>query len=264
MELSTKDYKIDVPVSCPSCGSALELVNSQLFCRNSNSCPAQSTKRLQHFCKVLKIKGFGEKTVEKLEISHISELIILNTEYCESKGLGTKTAQNLVFQVQDRLNKKIYVSDFLAAMSIPLVGSSLSAKLAHVNLSDISYEQIKEVGGGDKAANNIMSWVETDWIPELEKDWNQYLVTDTTRTKIEGNATDFKGSVCITGKLNDFPNRKEAASYLATLGWEVKSTVTKKVQFLVCEDETKTNSSSYKKAESLGIEILTIKDLEDK
>lgn len=251
--------EILVPTQCPSCGSELETVNMQLFCRNSKSCPAQSTKRVQHFCKILKVKGFGEVTVNKLEISHINELLTLTEEFCKTKGIGDKTSVNLVAQIQDRLNKKIYVSDFIAGMSIPLVGTSLAKKLGSFKIDELTYETIRKVGGGDKAANNLMSWIETDWIPELKTEWNQYI---TTEKKLSSTAP-IKGNVCITGKLNDFPNRKAAAEYLATLGWEVKSSVTKTTQYLVCEDSSKTTSSSYKKAQSLGVSIVTIKQLED-
>ena len=251
--------EILVPTECPSCGSELETVNSQLFCRNSKSCPAQSTKRVQHFCKILKIKGFGEVTVNKLEISHINELLTLTEEFCKTKGIGDKTSSNLVAQIQDRLNKKIYVSDFISGMSIPLVGTSLAKRLGSIKIDDLTYESIREVGGGDKAANNLMAWIETDWIPELQTEWDQYLVTE----KTVSNTVQQKGVVCITGKLNDFPNRNAAATHLASLGWEVKSSVTKTTQYLVCEDDSKTGSSSYKKAEKLGLPIVTIKELED-
>jgi len=105
-----------------------------------------------------------------------------------------------------------------------------------------------------------MSWVETDWFAELKSEWDQFLVTEKTS---ESSSTPTKGAVCITGKLNDFPNRNAASKYLATLGWEVKSSVTKNTQYLICEDDSKTGSSSYKKAQSLGIGIVTIKYLED-
>jgi NAD-dependent DNA ligase len=251
---------ISIPDSCPSCGSSLKLVNSQLFCTDPTNCPAQSTKKLQHFCKVLKIKGFGEKTVEKLEITQLSDLLTLDVSYCESKGLGTKVAQNLVDQIQDRLNKKIYVSDFISAMSIPLVGVSLSRKLAGYNIDDITYDVIRKVGGGDKAATNLITWYSTVWLDGLSSDWDKYLIIDTIKEKTE--RVESKGSVCITGKLVDFTNRKQATEYLESLGWEVKSSVTKKIQYLICEDGS--SSSSVKKAQQYGIEITTIKNLEDK
>ena len=247
------------PTKCPSCGSELTKINSQLFCTNKIDCPAQSTKRLQHFCKVLKIKGFGEKTVEKLQISQVSDLLTLTEQYCKDKGFGDKVATNLTTEVKSKLERKIPVREFIAGMSIPLVGTTLASKLAGLHPDNYTYKVLKELGAGDKAANNILEWQQSEWSDMLKPLWNNYLtIEDTIKPKTE------RGDVCITGKLNDFPNRTEASKHLASLGWTVKNSVTKTVQYLICEDDSKINSSSYKKAKANGIEILTIKDLEDK
>lgn len=251
--------KIIAPTECPVCGSSLELVNAQLFCRNSE-CPAQTSKKVQHFCKVLKIKGFGETTLNKLGITHINELLHLDAK--NMSGVGDKTRSNLINQVEDRLRRRIPVSEFIQAQSIPLVGSSLSSKLDGLDFDAITEDALKSLGAGDKATANLLDWLHNDWFGDLENHWAKYI--DTTKTKTEGMVAETKGDVCITGKLNDFPNRNAAAEYLKTIGWNVKSSVTKTVKYLVCEDDTKINSSSYKKAQSLGIEILKIKDLEDK
>ena len=68
-----------------------------------------------------------------------------------------------------------------------------------------------------------------------------------------------KGKVCITGKLKDFSNRTKAKEYLESLGYTVTSTVSSVTDYLVCEDGS--NSSKSKKAESLGIPIVSIADL---
>jgi len=250
--------KIEAPTTCPSCNSTLELVNSQLFCKDSLTCPAQSSKKLQHFCKVLKIKGFGEKTLEKLGLTSINELTDLDYATLEDI-LGAKTASNLIAQVDLRLNNKIPVSEFLAAASIPLVGQSVSKKLAAMPIDDMTYESVRAAGVTDTAASNLLVWVATEW-ESLAEYWAEYLVVeDTIKEK-----TERKGAVCITGTLTDFPNRAAATEHLNTLGWDVKSSVTKTVKYLICEDVSKKTSSSYKKAQSYGIDILTIKDLEDK
>ena len=56
--------KIEIPVNCPVCDSKLELVQDQLFCRNS-SCDAQVQGKLEHFAKTMKIKGLGPRTIDK-------------------------------------------------------------------------------------------------------------------------------------------------------------------------------------------------------
>lgn len=246
--------KILPPTNCPACNYTLELVKDQLFCRNTQ-CSAQSLKKLQHFCKVLKIKGFGEKTLEKLGLTDINDLLTLGDLY---EGLGAKTLSNLQDQITSRLSHKIPQSEFIAAMSIPLIGSSVSTKLGAVPIDDITLPLMKELGVGDKAASNFISWRDTTW-QNYKEEWSKYIRIETKTDSISPVAE--KGVVCITGKLNDFPNRNTAADYLKQHGWTVKSSVTKDVQFLICEDETKKNSSSYKKALNNDLPILTIKEL---
>ena len=67
------------------------------------------------------------------------------------------------------------------------------------------------------------------------------------------------GKVCITGKLKDFKNRNECKEFLESLGYTVTSTVSSVTDYLVCEDGS--NSSKTKKAESLGIPIVSIADI---
>ena len=67
------------------------------------------------------------------------------------------------------------------------------------------------------------------------------------------------GKVCITGKLNEFSNRAKAKEFLEEHGYTVTSTVSGATDYLVCEDGS--NSSKSKRAESLGIPIVTIADL---
>jgi len=68
---------IQIPTKCPCCDYPLEMVNQQLFCRNT-ACSAQLNKKLENFTKVLGIKGFGPKTVEKLALADLTELFYLD------------------------------------------------------------------------------------------------------------------------------------------------------------------------------------------
>lgn len=244
------------PTSCPSCESTLEVVNSQLFCRNTE-CPAQNEKKLQNFCKKLKLKGFGESTLAKLEITNINDLVDLTVEFAESKGFSKHMATKLVNVVSSRIEDGITYNDFIAACSIPMIGDGAMRKLQFDKVENITYELCRECGIGDKAAKNLLDWIEKEWY-NYKNCWtfsHNPVIKEETKTN--------KGvSVCITGKLDNFKNRSEASNYLESLGFEVKGSVTKKVDYLICEDGT--TGSSYKKAQSYGIEILKIKDLEEK
>ena len=247
---------IIAPTNCPSCDSELEWVKDQLFCRNRD-CSAQSTKKLQHFCKKLKIKGFGEKTLEKLDLISICDLLNYTTDYGLACGLGDKTATNLSNEV-DRIRKNgIVVNDFISALSIPLVGDGVTRKITDSTIEEISYESLRAVGVGDKASTNLINWIGLDW-KDIRTEF-----PDLIRVNIKKPTIITKGDVCITGKLIDFKSRTLAAQHLESLGWVVKKSVTKSVKYLISEDGNTANSS-YKKALGNNTEILTIKNLEDK
>lgn len=247
--------QIQLPTTCPACGSDnLELEKDLLYCRNKG-CSAQSSGKLQKFCKVLKIKGFGPATIEKSGLTSITELVNIDAPRLKNKGFSDKMAEKLSKAVADRLGAGITTSDFLAAVSIPNIGSGTATKLSHLKPDEITFDMCKKAGLGDVAANSLMTWLETEW-PTLKA---LELPISTAQAK-PTESVDIKGTVCITGKLNDFSSRSKAAEYLQSKGYEVKSSVTKAVTCLICEDG-KTTSSSYKKAIAAGIPVKTITQL---
>ena len=76
------------------------------------------------------------------------------------------------------------------------------------------------------------------------------------------NMTFDKGTVVITGKLQDFKNRAEAAKFLESIGYVVASSVTRATDFLVCEDGS--TSSKTEKANNYNIPIVTINYLKER
>lgn len=250
--------KIEAPKGCPSCSALLYQVNDQLFCPNNIDCPAQTSKRVQAFTKSLKIKGFGEAAIEKLELTDPSQLLTLNTTDYLIAGFSEHMAAKLQGVIQDRISQGISPNDFIAAMSIPLIGDTAARKLNISSIDDITFEVCKSSGLGDKATSNLMQWVTESW-PFYRESWGSKLKQPNVTT-IKSQSTGI--TVCITGKLNDFSSRDSATAYLQSLGITVKDSVTKAVNYLICEDG-KTSSSSYKKANENNIPIITIKNLEE-
>ena len=64
-----------------------------------------------------------------------------------------------------------------------------------------------------------------------------------------------RGVVCITGKLKSFKTKAQAGTVLASLGYVVKSSLTKDVTILV--NESGIESAKTKQARESGIEIIT-------
>lgn len=254
--------KIVAPHECPSCSALLERVNDQLFCPNTVDCPAQTSKRVQNFCKVLKIKGFGEATVNKLALIDLNDLFDLTVADVEAAGYSQLMANKLVDTISERVSQGITLAEFISACSINLVGETAAKKLATLSQEDLekcSVSTFKSYGLGDVASANLVDWARTAWAEGYKHTWGSVL---SAPKQIQQAAASRGIVVCITGKLNDFSNRSSAAQHLESLGVEVKDSVTKAVNYLICEDGS-TSSSSYTKAIKNNIPILTIKDLEE-
>lgn len=234
--------EIEIPTHCPACNSKLDLVNDQLFCRNSD-CVAQQVKKVEHFCKTLKIKGMGPATLQKLNITNINEIYELDKEFSVSI-LGEKITEKLCQEI-DR-SKNVSFNTLLPAFGIPLVGNTATKKLCSVinSIEDISEDTCKKAGLGPKTTDNLLYWLETTDISSLPFTF-----------KVEEVPTsEVKGIVCISGRLKSFSSKSLAEEELRREGYEVKSSVTKDVTHLI--NESGIESTKTKKARDAGIQII--------
>ena len=240
--------RIEIPTECPCCDYPLELVNDQLFCRNT-ACGAQLNKKVEHFCKTLGIKGMGSRTVEKLGLSDITELFYLDSEQVVESLGSEKVALKLLDEIER--SKSADLATVIASFSIPLVGSTASKKLCEVvtSVDEISYDTCKQAGLGDKVTQNLVAWLETDF-----QEMREFLPFSFKSQKSSSTNTNQK-TICITGKLSSYKTKAEAYKSLEEAGYTPVESVTKATDYLV--DEEDKGSSKRKKAESLGITIIT-------
>lgn len=239
--------KIEIPKTCPCCEYPLELVNEQLFCRNT-SCSAQLNKKLEHFCKVLGIKGFGPRTVEKLNLQDLTEIYYLDhTTAVEALG-SEKLAEKLLNEIEK--SKSADLATVLSAFSIPLLGNTAATKICQIvsSVDEINYETCKAAGLGDKVTQNLLNWLDTDF-----REMREFLPFSFTSAKQVTSSVDLP-TVCITGKLQSFKTKAEAHKALVDSGYKPVDSVTKSLKFLV--DEGEEGSSKRKKAEQYGITIV--------
>lgn len=238
---------ISIPTHCPCCDSELELVNDQLFCRNS-SCSAQLTKKLEHFVKVLNIKGLGPKSLEKLNLSDITELFYLEqADFAAALG-SEKMAEKLLEEVEK--SKQSPLHTVLASFSIPLIGETVSKKLCSVvsHIDEITRESCKAAGLGDKATYNLLNWLETEFTDIRE------FLPFSFKSSLTGKVSSAGATVCITGKLTSFKTKSQAHEALVAAGYTPVDSVTKSLDYLV--DEAGDNSSKRQKADQYSIKII--------
>lgn len=238
---------IQIPDSCPVCSSKLELVNDQLFCRNK-ACPAQLNKKLEQFVSVLKIKGLGPKSLEKLNLQDVTELFYLEKDDLTAALGSEKIADKLLIEIENA--KSADLATVLAAFSIPLLGETASTKIASVvnNIDEITAETCKTAGLGEKVTNNLLTWINTEF-REI-REFLPFSFESASKKKVQ---TDGE-TVCITGKLKSFKTKSEAYKELEIAGYVVVESVTKATKYLVDEDGKA--SSKRKKAEEYGVTII--------
>lgn len=238
--------KIEIPTNCPCCGCTLELVNAQLFCRNT-ACEAQLYKKLEHFAKTLQIKGFGPKTIEKLALNDLTEIFYLDFDVVKA-ALGEKTTVKLLDEIERSKNADL--ATVIAAFSIPLIGNTAATKIAKVvsSIEEINLETCKQAGLGEKASNNLCDWIATDY-REL-KEFLPFSFKPVQYSTVSADAP----SVCITGKLTSYKTKAEATKVLESAGFRVVESVTKTLNYLV--DEGDKGSSKRTKAEEYGVTII--------
>lgn len=238
--------KIEIPTTCPCCAYPLEMVNDQLFCRNT-ACDAQLSKKVEHFCKTLGIKGMGAKTIEKLGLADITELFYLDEDQV-AETLSSKTmATKLINEIEKA--KQADLATVIASFSIPLVGGTASKKICSAvsNIDEITFEKCREAGLGEKVSQNLVRWLETEF-----QEVKEFLPFSFTSIKVPVQSGG--KSVCITGKLSSYKTKSEAYKALEEAGFKVAETVTKSTDYVVDEDNK--GSSKRKKADELGITII--------
>lgn len=247
---------IQAPTHCPSCASELVFVNHILYCKDT-SCTSQSQKKLEHFAKVLKIKGLGPSTISKLDITDFDEIYALSESQIAECLSSDKIAAKLYLEIQN--SKAASLDLLLPAFGIPLIGSSATKKLSTTinHLYEVTRENCVAAGLGPKATDSLLDWLDQKYYAF----YDGYLPFsfEFSRKTNSSTAKTTKGIVCITGKLKSFSSRDAACTYLENHGFIVKSTLTKDCTHLINESEIE--STKTKNARSKGVIVTTIDEL---
>ena len=234
---------IAIPDYCPSCSSKLELSFPLLYCRNP-SCGDQSSKKIEHFAKTLKIKGLGPAAINSLVLESINDIYAIS-EYEIVNLLGSqKLGEKLFTEIENSVKAPLNI--LLAAFSIRLIGKTASEKLSAVceSIHDINEDSCAKAGLGPKATESLLGWIEEEY-PLLELPHSFAFESPKVRT---GEV------VCISGKLKSFKTKAQATEALEQHGYTVKSSVTKDVTILV--NESGLESQKTTKARESGVTIV--------
>ena len=242
-----------------------------LICIDSN-CPGKLINRLDHFCgkKGLDIKGISKATLEKLidwgwldDYTGIFELSRFKDEWVQKPGFGIKSVEKVLNSISAGATCELH--QFIAALGIPLIGSTASKELAKhfktwedfVVAAEGSYPFYQLPNFGGEMHNSIVSfnYAEAKLLAEHYIHFN-YDKGESTPAA----GADLSGKVfVITGKLTHFKNRDEIKARIEALGGKVTGSVSKNTNYLINNDVNSTSSKNAT-AKSLGIPILSEDD----
>lgn len=256
------------PGSCPSCeGSLTETGESRiLVCENIN-CPAQASRRIQHWASraAADIDALGEKLIQIMYdqglVTRISDLYRLDTgDLLNLERMGEKRAANVISSIEK--SKQVGMRKALIGFSIPLASEGTAKRLQKAGYENIervmdataeNLEKIDDIG--PQVAHSIVAFFgSADTIEEIR--FLRDLGVNLDAEKVEAVESALTGKrVCITGTLS--MKRDEFKAILESMGAEVTGSVSKTTDILVCGENA---GSKRKKAESLGVTILSEKD----
>jgi len=266
-----------LPERCPVCQNPTEVLKQRegeaLYCLNPN-CRAQLIGSLVHFCgrNAMNIEGLSEQTLEKWVergfISDYTDIFALEQyeeEITQMEGFGQKSFSNLMASIDNA--KDVSLANFIFALGIKHVGLS-NAKLLCNHFRDIETIIEKAQNEDDEALLSIKGFGEAivhslqvyfsdaENIDRIRKAISQLRVIEVAGETIE-DAGILQGlTFVITGNVNHFPNRKALQTFIEKRGGKCTGSVSTNTSYLI-NNEAGSSSSKNKKAQSLGIPILT-------
>ncbi|MDD4027081.1 MAG: NAD-dependent DNA ligase LigA [Candidatus Shapirobacteria bacterium] len=253
------------PIKCPSCGTLLISESKFLKCPNIKNCLAQILGSLKLFCDSLEIRGISNKTIEKLYQANLIRLPgdfykLSVSDFTNLTGLGQKSGQNIVHQIQSK--KNITLKQILTAASIPNFSSKRIQQLITQNFDtpekilELTVEKLESLPGIQiTLAKKIKEGI------DARKTWIQSILSQINikSTINDLSPTIYNLSFAITGTLNR--PRKEIEDQIISLGGQVVSSVSKNTDYLIT-NETESTSSKFINAQKFGIKIISEAEFE--
>ena len=267
LEVKGKEYTF--PTNCPECGAKLVRVEGEAAwrCPNEAGCPPQIKGKMEHFVsrKAMNIDGLGSETIDLLYsqglLKNIADIYILTQEdIAKQERMGEKSAQNMLTGIET--SKQVPWARVLFALGIRMVGETTAKKIAKRfpsidQLQWATEEQLTSIDDvGEQIAKNVIAYFNDlgnlEIINRLREAGVQMESTEEEQTP-QSNILEGK-SIVVSGVFAKH-SRDEYKSMIEANGGKNVGSVSKKTSFILAGENM--GPEKRKKAESLGVEILT-------
>jgi DNA ligase (NAD+) len=254
-----------MPERCPVCDTVVVDDPEEVVVRCPNAaCPAVLRRRIQHFVarRAMDIDGMGEKLVDLLVseglVSGLSDLFDLDAEQLiELPRMGELSVANLLEAVE-RARTRTF-DRLLFGLGVRHVGEHVAEVVAQrwpsiESLRGVTLEQLEDVAEiGPTVAASLGAWLQ-DPAEQDQLDRMLSLGLAPVAPEQTGGTGELEGRTFLfTGSLTEL-SRKEATEMVKARGGKLLSGVSKNLDVLVVGEKP---GSKLKKAEALGIEVLT-------
>ena len=263
------DIPVQIPQTCPACGSKLDLSTLSIVRCTNPDCKGLKLGSIIRYCQKMKMMGISEGILTKLYdesiISSIPDLYKLTVDDIKDiEGFGIKSAQNIVNSIK-RSSNDVMIHTFLGAFPMEDIGEKMwmllmvylySNNIAFNNFDEIIsiLENIQVKGIGDITRMRMINGLKRN-LNQIKECLQYIKFVDYTAIINKGNNN---GTITLSGTRD-----KQLSDYLTNKGYDVNSSITKNTKALVIPDSNFT-SSKVAKALQMNIPIYTIEEAYNK
>lgn len=251
------------PKACPSCGTELEYDGVRLKCMNKVDCPAQKQGTILNWIRSVQIDDLSEKRLNALLetglVDGIPDLYRLSFDDFLSLPLTKdKMAKKLFDNIQS--SKNVDLARFMLGLGIEGMGLSSWEKLTNLGfdlakLREMGVDELQAIDGfAEKTAEQVVTGIaeRTNLIDQLLELGLTPKVESGTKIAASAEGVLLGKTLVVTGTLSR--PRAAVEQDIKAAGGKLSGAVSSKTFALITNDET-SNSSKFKKAQSLGIPI---------
>ena len=257
------------PTKCPECGAKLVRVEGEAAwrCPNEASCPPQIKGKMEHFVsrKAMNIDGLGSETIDLLYsqglLHNIADIYDLKLDdIARQERLGEKSAQNMLAGIEQ--SKQVPWARVLFALGIRMVGETTAKKIARrfPSIDQLQWANVEQLTAiddvGEQIAKNIIAYFNDLSNLEIINRLREAGVQMDSQEEEQAPQSDIlQGKSIVVSGVFSHHSRDEYKAMIEAHGGKNVGSVSKKTSFILAGENM--GPEKRKKAESLGVEILT-------
>jgi DNA ligase (NAD+) len=233
------------PNSCPSCQGSVIEEGDFLRCQNPLSCPTVIEAKIEHFCAVLGIDGFGKKIIQTLIkeklVQHPTDLYRLKiNDLLGLERVGEKLATKLLKEIAQK--REIELIHLITALGIGEVGPTVAAIIVkhYPTMETLRQANVNEIasiyGIGVSIAESLVDGLKAeqksidDLLTEIKISRSSF------SSDFDSSHPLFEKNVVFTGAMRHL-ERKEAQKKVRAVGGKTPAAVSNFTDYLVVGDD---------------------------